>query len=216
MKLYSVGRSPFAARVRTAAKFKGIALDLAAPPAGGLKGEAYLALNPIGKLPVLRLDDGRTIPESAVILDYLESIHADPPLLPADPLAAASAALIDRVTELYVLGPLFRLFPQAAPKGRDEAVVDALFAEVRAGLVLLDRFLRPAPYAAGPAPTRPDCLIAPAMFWVDEVAGMFQRPDPAAGLETLAIYLAFVAEEPILGLLREEMAQDLAALRAGT
>jgi glutathione S-transferase len=93
--------------------------------------------------------------------------------------------------------------------------VDRAFGEIRRGLELLESFLAPAPYAMGPRPTRPDCLIAPAMFWVDQVTAIFARSNPARGLPVLAGYLAFAADEPILGPLREEMAQDLAALRGG-
>ena len=41
----------------------------------------FLAKNPIGKLPVLELDDGTYIAESGAICEYLEELWPEPPLL---------------------------------------------------------------------------------------------------------------------------------------
>lgn len=68
MKLYSVPPSPFAARVRIAIYRKGLTIDIVPPPEGGTRGEAFLALNPMGQVPTLVLDNGFAIPESAAIL----------------------------------------------------------------------------------------------------------------------------------------------------
>ena len=43
-------------------------IDILSPATfGGLKSEAYLALNPQGKMPVLIMPDGDPIPESEVL-----------------------------------------------------------------------------------------------------------------------------------------------------
>ena len=133
MKLYSVGLSPFAARVRAAIYARGLDIEIVAPPATGTKSPEYLALNPMGKIPVLVLDDGATIPESDTIVEYLEDAFAQNPLRPADPAAAAKARLVARVAELYVWPHLSALFPQMNPKTRDQAVVDAAIGEAQGG-----------------------------------------------------------------------------------
>jgi glutathione S-transferase len=46
-------------------------------------------LNPTGKVPVL--DDGFVLPESAVIMEYLDDRYPEQPLLPADPTSRAVA-----------------------------------------------------------------------------------------------------------------------------
>lgn len=60
--------------------------------------------NPIGKVPFLRLDDGYPIPESSIIIEYLDT-HFDsgPKLLPADKTQHRKARFIDRVCDLYVI-----------------------------------------------------------------------------------------------------------------
>ena len=84
--------SPFAARVRAALYYKGLPFTLIAPPAAGLKCPEFLALNPMGKIPLLVLDDGSSLPESETILEYLEDAYPDRPLRPADPHDVHSCA----------------------------------------------------------------------------------------------------------------------------
>ena len=80
MKLYSVPISPFAARVRLSIYRKRLNIEILPPPEGGLKGDAFLALNPMGQIPTLVLDSGVAIPESATILEYLEDVFPTPSL----------------------------------------------------------------------------------------------------------------------------------------
>ena len=49
----------------------------------------FLRLNPLGKLPVLELDDGSAIAESLAICRYLEALHPQPPLMGQKPQTAA-------------------------------------------------------------------------------------------------------------------------------
>ena len=45
---------------------------------------ALLPFNPVGRVPTLELDDGTILTESLLILGYLDTLHAGPPLLPRD------------------------------------------------------------------------------------------------------------------------------------
>jgi glutathione S-transferase len=47
-------------------------------------GSALLPFNPVGRVPTLELDDGTILTESLLILNYLDTLHALPPLLPRD------------------------------------------------------------------------------------------------------------------------------------
>jgi hypothetical protein len=82
MKLVDAARCPYCARVRITLAEKGLEIetvevDLAARP------QWLLELNPPhGRVPVL--DDGFTLPESEVIMAYLEERHPEPALLPQD------------------------------------------------------------------------------------------------------------------------------------
>lgn len=90
--LYSYFRSSAAYRVRIALNLKNI--DYEIRPVHLLKhgGEQfnsdYLALNPQGRVPALMVQD-RVLTQSSAIIEYLEEMTPEPPLLPADPLDRA-------------------------------------------------------------------------------------------------------------------------------
>jgi glutathione S-transferase len=90
VKLYDAARCPFCARVRLALAEKGIAYETVAVDLGDRPVWLY-ELNPLGKVPVL--DDGFPLPESAVVMEYLEERFPEPALLPADPGGRAKARL---------------------------------------------------------------------------------------------------------------------------
>lgn len=90
LELYHHGSSVCAARVRLALAEK--QLDWQGHYIDILRGEQfspdYLAINPKGVVPTLR-HDGRTIPESTIICEYLEDAFPEKSLYPGDPLTRA-------------------------------------------------------------------------------------------------------------------------------
>ncbi len=78
-------------RVRIFMAEKGISIERReVDAAGGANAMPdFLKLNPLGKLPVLELDDGSTIAESLAICRYLEALHPQPPLMGQTPKASA-------------------------------------------------------------------------------------------------------------------------------
>ena len=93
MKLYQTYTSPFPTRVRLMLYAKGIEAEIIEPPGFHSSAESkgdYFAINPIGRVPTLVLDDGRALPESEVICEYLEDAFPTPSLRPADPWGRCS------------------------------------------------------------------------------------------------------------------------------
>jgi maleylacetoacetate isomerase len=90
MQLYDYFRSSAAFRVRIALRLKG--LDYQSIPklffANEHRTPEYLALNPQGLIPALAVD-GTTISQSLAIIEYLNDMYPQPPLLPAAPLERA-------------------------------------------------------------------------------------------------------------------------------
>jgi maleylacetoacetate isomerase len=88
MKLYTYFRSSAAYRVRIALNVKGIEVQYIPKhlirEGGEHQLDDYLALNPQGLVPALE-HDGRVIGQSLAIIEYLEEVNPEPPLLPADP-----------------------------------------------------------------------------------------------------------------------------------
>lgn len=88
LKLYTRWRNSAGERVRIALNLKGLDYDYVAIDA--LPPGAYAKINPQGLMPALEVD-GRVIPQSAAILDYLEETCPSPALLPADTVLRAQA-----------------------------------------------------------------------------------------------------------------------------
>jgi len=93
LRLIDAPACPYCARVRIALAEKGIAhevvqIDLKQRPLW------LYELNATGRVPVL--DDGFPLPESDVIMAYLEELQPDSPLLPSDPPGRARARLLVR------------------------------------------------------------------------------------------------------------------------
>jgi len=88
VKLLWSARSPFVRKVMIAATEVGVADRITCEPMPiGQPGinETVLAANPVGKIPVLMLDDHTPITDSRVICEYLDSLHDDPVLFPQGP-----------------------------------------------------------------------------------------------------------------------------------
>lgn len=90
MKLYNFFRSSAAFRVRIALNVKGLEYERISKAFARNEHRApdYLALNPQGLIPALSVD-GATISQSVAIIEYLNDVHPEPPLLPANPMARA-------------------------------------------------------------------------------------------------------------------------------
>ena len=86
MDLYTYYRSTSSYRVRIALALKGLdyqalPVNLIAPPGGEHRQAAYLAINPQGRVPALRTDEGAVLTDNAAITAYVEARWPDPPLL---------------------------------------------------------------------------------------------------------------------------------------
>lgn len=85
IKLYDFSLSPRARKVRITLAAKGLAYEKV--PIDITKGEQktpeYLAIHPYGKVPALQ-DNGTTVYESTIIMEYLNEAYPTPPLLPDD------------------------------------------------------------------------------------------------------------------------------------
>ena len=215
MKLYSVDLSPYAARVRAAVYAKNLPVEIVAPPEGGTKSPEYLALNPMGRVPVLVTGDGFALPESDTIVEYLADVFPDSGLRPATAEGKAQARLIARIAEVYVMPALQPLFQQMNPKGRDQAVVDEAVAKLKGALVHLNVFMGDSPYAAGEAITSADCALIPIMFFIQLAGPIFGLGDILADYLKLSAYAEVLKMDATAQKIGSEMTAGLRAFQGG-
>ncbi len=214
MKLYSLPLSPFAARVRGVIYAKDLPVEIAAAPAEWSRSAAFRQLNPAGRIPVLLLDDGTPLPESAVIVEYLEDAFPQPPLRPADPAALARVRLITQVADIYVMQammPLFHLFDQ---KVRDEAAIRAQLDKLDQGLAHLNGMLEAGSYAASGRLTTADMWLAPVRFTLDGLMGFSGRMDLLDRHKAIAGYADLAQRHSVLGRVWRELSDGLKSFMA--
>ena len=108
MKLYYFPIAPNPTKVRTYLVEKNIELELELVNLGRgeQKSSGFLEKNPMGNLPVLELDDGSHLSESLAIIEYLEELHPEPPLIGETPAERARVRSLERLIDTGVLGPI--------------------------------------------------------------------------------------------------------------
>ncbi|WEK44167.1 MAG: glutathione S-transferase family protein [Candidatus Sphingomonas colombiensis] len=212
MHIYGSLASPFVQRVLMAARAKGHEIAVVSPPGAGMQSSEFRAISPMGRVPVLELDSGEHLCESAALIGYLDDTLDGPALLPADPLARARV----RELEALAIGEIavgLRPIMAHVVFHRSDApeVVAAAHATIALGLDALDRLIPDGPAVA---PTLADCALVP-------VLGLARLIDPVANTwpaitrrERVANYFARALLHPIARRSIDEMEAGFAAIRA--
>lgn len=168
MKLYSIENSPYAARARMAIAHRQLPVEVSSPPEP-LRSAEFTHRFPLGKVPVLELDNGETIAESTVILDYLEDVFPENPLRPDNPLARAHDGMLTRWSDTHlptVLFPLFmKMFEGQAP---DAGQTEQLVAPLDLEMEKLTRMLNDQPPLTSRGLQLGDLCVASNAAYVDE------------------------------------------------
>ncbi|MDB5643561.1 MAG: hypothetical protein JWN07_2878 [Hyphomicrobiales bacterium] len=198
MILYSTSTSPNSVPVRIAVTYKQLDVMFEEPP-GGMGSTKFHAINPLGTIPCLVLDDGFVMPESVAIIDYLDEVFPAFPLMPSDAKARAKVRILQRIAELGILNQgieLQRLFRTSAP---DSEQVGTRLTRLLRGIASADLYLRPEITFMGGGVTMADCHLAPALRFVQMLVRETDVADLLGTRPGLVDYIERAADHRVLG-----------------
>jgi maleylacetoacetate isomerase len=174
MKLYTYFRSSAAFRVRIVLNLKGIdyepvAVDMRAP-ASAHRAPEFLAVNPQGLIPALQ-HEGKTLTQSLAIIEYLNELYPQPPLLPAtaQERAQVRSMALTVACDMHPLNNLRVLNYLRSPLTHDEETVNSWYHHwIATGFQSLEDEAKEASadgrHMFGDSVTLADVYIVPQMY----------------------------------------------------
>jgi glutathione S-transferase len=163
--LYGTDLSIYASSAKVALAYKKIPYDFVPPP-GGYGSAEYKSIVPTGKIPALVLqdEDGYSIAESAVVLEFINEYwgkeHGYPDLLTGDPKTNANIRFVCRINDLYAEPALRALFPHMKSSIRDAGFVQEKLEAFYKQLDILETYCHTVgPHFFGDKFTYADCVI---------------------------------------------------------
>jgi len=202
MQLYSYFRSSAAYRVRIALALKGLSFETV--PIHLVKAQhtekSFVSVNPQGRVPALRLDSNDILIQSLAIIDYLDEIHPQPPLLPFDPLKRARVRAVAHIVAMDI-HPLGNTGPRnylINKLNHDLETVDLWTRHwIEAGFSAIERLIMPSPYCFGSQPTVADICLVPQVFNARRYkVDMTRYPKITAADEVCQMHPAFQSAAP--------------------
>jgi len=168
MKLYSYFRSSAAYRVRIALNLKDLPYDTVPihllKDGGHHRSAEYRRINPQMRVPVLAFDNGEVLIQSLAIIEYLNEIYPDPPLLPADAMQRAQVRAVAQVIacDIHPLNNSGTLAYLRDPLGHGSSIIKEWYAHwIFEGFNALEEIIRPGPYAFGSHISLADICLVP-------------------------------------------------------
>jgi len=173
MKLHGYFRSSASYRVRIALNLKGLSYEQASVHLMRGGGEQFTAafrqLNAQALVPVLQ-DGERVLTQSLAIMEYLEEVHPQPPLLPKNPAARARVRSLALAVacEIHPLNNTRVLAYLTGPLGLSSEVRDTWYHHwIALGLQALEARLglerETGKFCHGDAPGLADCCLVPQL-----------------------------------------------------
>ena len=160
MKLYYYPLSTYCQKVLIALYEKQVAFTPISTYPGDPADRAKLReLTPIGKVPLLILDNGWKLPESTTIIEYLDTHAGGPRLIPEDRDLARQTRFHDRLADLYINEPL-RIVARESDAADRVAKARQTLDSMYTGL---DRHLAERQWIMGNDFTLADCSLIPPL-----------------------------------------------------
>ena len=173
MILYGYGLSSASYRVRIAMALKNLEYTsiIKNLRSGEHRLSEFLQINVQGFVPALEFDDGVVLTQSVAIIEYLDELYPNPPLLPAQPLARARVRALTQAIacDIHPLNNLRVLRYLEEKLILDKPTRDAWYRHwVGVGFDALERWLARDPatgrFCHGNSPTMADVCLVPQVF----------------------------------------------------
>jgi glutathione S-transferase len=202
MKLMHGKLSPFVRKVMVAAHEKGLVERIEIVPTAvgaGKINRDLLALNPTGKIPTLLTDDGESVYDSLVIVDYLDELQPSPRLIPADGAARRRALTINAAADGLLVAGVLAKGEMGRPAERQwPEWIEAQWAKVQASLAALDTLVQADPAYVTVGEIAAGCALgwlevrAPEEAWRDRCKRL------AAWYDAFAARPSMIATRPVV------------------
>jgi glutathione S-transferase len=200
MKLYYNPLSTFSQKALMALYEKGVEFEREVVWMNDPESRAaYEKVYPICKVPLLFGDDGRMVPESTIIVEYLENeLSQGPRLIPEGAVEARQVRFHDRMADLYVNEPAIKiLFDRIKIRNILPEDVERAHKFLAISYEALDRKLEAGQWICGKDFTMADCALIPSLYYLEQLV-------PFAGHKNLAAYWARAKERPSYRRVMEE------------
>ncbi len=196
MIVFGSSMSPFVRKVVAFAAEKGIEVEHRQLGLGS-DDPQFLAASPFRKIPALN-DGDYSLSDSSAIVHYLEALHPDPAMIPADPHERGRTIWFDEFADTLVMASVGRMFfnrivsPRFMGKPGDETIAAAGEADLPPLLDYLEGIIPPSGFLVGDRLTLADISVASPFVNVDHLGIVID----AAHHPKLAAYLAAILARP--------------------
>jgi glutathione S-transferase len=200
-ELYYHPLSPYSQKVLIAIYEKGLEFT---PRIVNLKSAQerahYRELYPMGKLPLIVLNHGPLIPESSIIIEYLDGLGGSR-LIPEDAEDARRTRFMDRFFDSYLTDSASALFAEGIkpPAQQDTRRIESAQYSIRAVYDFIEHEVSHRPWAAGQDFSMADCAAAAGLFYASRILPYDDHPN-------LAVFAERLATRPSVARVREEAA----------
>ena len=170
MKLYAHPFSSYCQKVLIALYENGTPFEFRMLAPGDEQAAAeHKTLWPLKRMPVL-VDEGLTVVEATIIIEYLGLRHPGPVrLIPEGPRAALDVRMMDRFFDNYIMTPMQKIVSDSirAPEHRDHYGVAEARKTLDTAYLWLEDAMTGREWATGNTFSLADCAAAPALFYAD-------------------------------------------------
>lgn len=197
MRLYNLDYSPYATRIRMQILKKKIAIDIVPPPSS-FRTPEFLSEYPLGKIPLLELDNKDCLPESVAIMEYLEEKFTQVPCLPINAEDRARVRVMMSFTDTHLSPVLLPFFKVLLVPGF-VLNADEQFSLVADTLAKLDRWLNKYHTTNGAFAKSTvdlgDFALTPTIWYIKKMLSIHCDKDAFEGLNQLNQYWQWIQKD---------------------